>query len=158
MKNIFAFAFLVVLFGCSHEQKPTLTDEEKGNIVMEIKETLDNYYADIKEGGLTAELKYLDNSKDFCWMPPGYSSSISFDSVASILKKNAPNYKEIDNKFESLTIEAISLDSAMYSGKIRSILTDTTNTPITMFLNEKGKLVKRKDGWKLISGETTISN
>lgn len=157
MKNKLAFIFLLLAFSCSQEQKPTLSDEQKGEIVLEVKQTLDNYYADIKSGGLTAEFKYLDNSKDFYWTPPGYSKPISYDSVATILKMNAPNYKEIDNTFENLNIEALSVDSAIYSGKIRSTITDTSGTPMSMFLNEKGKLIKRKDGWKLLSGETTIS-
>ncbi len=156
-KPTIALTVLISAFIVSCDQVTSLTDEEKGNIVIEVKQTLDNYYADIKQEGLTAEFKYLDNSKDFYWTPPGFSKPISYDSVAIILKKNAPNYKEIDNKFESLTIDAISLDSAMYSGKIRSIITDTTNNVITMHLNEKGKLIKRKDGWKLLSGETTLS-
>jgi hypothetical protein len=157
MKNKAAFILLVLSFSCSREQKPLLTEEEKGNIVIEVKETLDNYYADIRSGGLTAEFKYLDNSKDFYWTPPGYNKPISYDSVACVLKKNAGNYKEIDNAFENLTIEAISLDSASYSGKIRSSITDTTNNSTTIYLNEKGKLIKRKDGWKLLNGETSVS-
>ncbi len=146
-----------LLFISCKQALPTLTDEQKGEIVLEVKETLDNYYADIKSGGLTSEFNYLDNSKDFYWTPPGYTAPISFDSVSTILKMNAPNYKEVDNSFESLSIEAITIDSAFYSGKIKSIITDTSGTPITMYLTEKGKLIKRKDGWKLLSGETTLS-
>ena len=157
MKNNAVFAVLIFLVSCSGEQKPPLTEEEKGNIVLEVKEILDNFNAEIKEGGLTTEFKYLDNSKDFHWTPPGYQSSISYDSVANILKKNAANYKEIANQFESLTIDAISADTAIYSAKIISVLTDTTNNPLTIHLKEKGKLIKRKDGWKLLSGETTVS-
>jgi hypothetical protein len=157
MKNNAVFAVLIFLISCSGEQKPLLTEEEKGNIVLEVKEVLDRFNAEIKEGGLTTEFKYLDNSKDFHWTPPGYRSAISFDSVAGMLKKNAANYKEIENRFESLTIDAASADTAIYDAKITSVLTDTTNNPITVHLKEKGKLIKRKDGWKLLSGETTVS-
>jgi len=156
-KTIITLLFYPSLFFvCCKPSPPPLTDEQKGEIVLEVKETLNNYYADIKSGGLTSEFNYLDNSKDFYWTPPGYTTPISFDSVSAILKMNAPNYKEIDNSFESLNIEATAIDSAFYSGKIKSITTDTSGTPTTLYLNEKGKLIKRKDGWKLLSGETTL--
>lgn len=156
-QHILIFLLALVFSNSCKQGPPSLTDEQKGTLVMEIKETLDNYYADIKSGGLIAEFKYLDSTKDFSWMPPGYTKPISFDSVACILKANSGNYKEIDNSFENLNIEVLCEDSAVYSGKIRSIMTDTTNTPMTIYLNEKGKLIKRKDGWKLLNGETTIS-
>lgn len=149
--------FPSLLFISCKQSSPELTDEQKQEIVLEVKGTLDNYYTDIKNDGLTAEFNYLDSSKDFYWTPPGYNTPISFDSVSKILNKNATNYKEINNSFESLNIEAIAIDSAYYSGKIKSIITDTSGTPTTMYLNEKGKLIKRKDGWKLLSGETTLS-
>lgn len=156
-QNIFISIAVLISFNSCKQNPPPLTEEQKGTLAMEVKETLDNYYADIKSGGLTAEFKYLDSTKDFFWIPPGYAKPITFDSVASILKAKAGNYKEIDNSFESLNIEVLSEDSAMYSGKIRSTMTDSTNTPMTIYLNEKGKMIKRKDGWKLLSGETSIS-
>lgn len=157
MKNTLAFGLLIIAFGCSHEEKPQLSEEEKETIVMDVKETLDNFNADIKAGGITAEFKYLDNSKDFKWMPPGYQSPISYDSCTGMMKRSVGTYKEIDNSFESLTIDALSADTASYTGKIKSMMTDTTGNTMTIYLNEKGKLIKRKGGWKLLSGETTIS-
>lgn len=157
MKNILVLTALLFASNCANKEKPKLTDEEKGTVVMDVKETLDNYYADIKSEGLTAEFKYLDSTRDFLWTPPGYTKPISFDSVSSLLKTNSQTHKEIDNSFVSLSIEAISIDSATYSGKIKSTITDSTGFTTTMFLVEKGTLVKRKDGWKLLHGETSIS-
>lgn len=156
MKNAIAFSFLIITFGCSHEEKPKLTDEEKTTIVMDVKEVLNNYNADVKAGGLTAEFKYLDNSKDFQWTPPGYQAPISYDSCTNMMKRATGTYKEIDNSFESLTIDALAADTAFYTGKIKSTVTDSTGNATTVYLNEKGKLIKRKDGWKLLTGETSI--
>jgi hypothetical protein len=157
MKNNTVFAAVIFLISCSGEQKPQLSDEEKGNIVMDVKEVLDNFNADVKAGGLTSEFKYLDNSKDFKWIPPGYQTSISYDSATSMMKRSSGTYKEINNSFENLTINALSADTASYTGKIKSMMTDTMGNIMTIYLNEKGKLIRRKDGWKLLSGETTIS-
>ncbi len=157
MRNTIAFSLLILAFACSHEEKPKLTEEEKTTIVMDVKEVLNNYNADVKAGGLTAEFKYLDNSKDFQWTPPGYQEPISYDSCVSMMKNAAGTYKEIDNSFESLTIDALAADTAFYSGKVKSTVTDTAGTAVTVYMNEKGKLIKRKDGWKLLTGETSIS-
>jgi hypothetical protein len=157
MKNTIFLGLFFFAFGCSHEEKPQLSEEEKGNIVMDVKDVLDNFNADTKASGITSEFRYLDNSKDFHWMPPGCQAPISYDSCVNMMKKSEGTYKQIENSFESLSIEALSADTASYVGKIKSMMTDTTGNITTIYLNEKGKLIKRKDGWKLLSGETTIS-
>jgi hypothetical protein len=157
MKKIVFLLPVIFAFACTHEEKPQLSDEEKGNIVMDVKEVLDNFNADVKAGGLTSEFRYLDNSADFKWIPPGYQSPISYDSATKMMTRSAGTYKEINNSFENLTINALSSDTASYTGKIKSMMTDTMGNIMTIYLNEKGKLVRRKDGWKLLSGETTIS-
>ena len=123
--------------------------EEFSVVIKEIKEASRELTDAIKKDPQFAKDVALDINNNKTYLDVPGSDDLKETSYAL--------YKEIDNKFESLTIEAISLDSAMYSGKIRSIITDTTNNPITMYLNEKGKLIKRKDGWKLLSGETSLS-
>jgi hypothetical protein len=135
-----------------------LTEKEKATIITEVNMTLENYYSDIKKSGLTAEFNYLDNSPDFFWVPPGYSNAISYDSVAKILKQNAPKYKTIINKFETLEIIPLSSELATYTGKLSSNMTDTAGTTLTFSLVETGVLIKRANGWKLLNGQTTLIN
>ncbi len=99
----------------SCRQSTSLTETEKTSIVLDIRKTLNNYYNDIRKSGLTAEFKYLDNSSDFFWVPPGYSSSISYDSVTTVLKQNAPKYKFIDNSFDTLRIVPLNKELATYT-------------------------------------------
>src|SRR5688572_8196325 len=96
------FLALITFMSCTNSE--TLTETERDEIIKDAKQTLDNYYNDIRKEGLTAEFKYLDNSADFFWVPPGYSSPISYDSVATILHANAPLFKSIDNSFDTLNI------------------------------------------------------
>jgi hypothetical protein len=119
-------------------------------------QTLDSYYNDIRKLGLTAEFKYLDNSSEFFWVPPGYSDAIAYDSVVTILKQNAPKYKSIDNSFDTLRIIPLSRELATYTGRLHSTMTDTADRIITFSLVETGILIKRPDGWKLLNGQTTI--
>jgi hypothetical protein len=149
------FAILTIL---SCNQATPLTDNEKAVIIENVRLTLDNYCNDIKKSGLTAEFKYLDKSSDFFWVPPGYSTSISYDSVAIVLKQTAPKYKSIDNSFETLQIIPLNSEYATYTGQLKSTMTDTSSKTITLSLVETGVLIKRKDGWKLLSGQTSILN
>jgi hypothetical protein len=142
----------------SCRQSTPLTETEKTSIVLEVRQTLDNYYNDIRKSGLTAEFKYLDNSSEFFWVPPGYSSSISYDSVATVLKQNAPKYNSIDNSFDTLRIVPLSKELATYTGRLHSTMTDTSGKVMTFSLVETGVLIKRKDGWKLLNGQTSILN
>ena len=149
------FAILTII---SCRQPISLTESEKASIIKDVRMTLDNYCNDIKKSGLTAEFKYLDNSPDFFWVPPGYSSSISYDSVAIVLNQNARKYKFILNSFDTLKIIPLSRELATYTGRLRSTMTDTTGKLMTFSLVETGVLIKRQDGWKLLSGQTSILN
>jgi len=144
----------MTLFSCGQTDQLT-TDEQKA-IVESIQQTMNNYYKDIRTSGLTAEFKYLDNSSDFFWVPPGYSSAISYDSVAAILKQSAPLYKSIDNSFDTLRIIPLSKELAAYTARLNSIMTDTTGKISKFSLVETGLLIKRQDGWKLLNGQTSI--
>lgn len=147
---------LLIIASCN--QTPAFTENEKATIMIDVKQTLNNYYAEIRKNGLTAEFKYLDHSSDFFWVPPGYSGAITYDSVATILKQNAPLFSLVDNSFDTLRIIPLSPELATYTGRMRSVMTDTTHKTMTYTLLETGVLIKRDDGWKLLHGQTTTLN
>jgi hypothetical protein len=147
------FAVLAIL---SCRESIPLTENEKASVIKNVSQTLNNYYNDIRKSGLMAEFKYLDNSSEFFWVPPGYSHSISYDSVSTVLRQNAPKYKSIDNSFDTLQIIPLSKELATYTGRLNSTMTNTSGETMTFTLVETGVLIKRQDGWKLLSGQTTI--
>lgn len=149
--NVF---ILLAIVSCN--QTATLSNAEKDAIVKEVRRSLENYCNDVRRSGLTAEFNYLDSSAEFSWLPPGYSDSISYDSVATILKQSAPKYKTVDNTFEILEIIPLSKTLASYSGRVRSVMTLTSGTTMTFVLSENGVMIKRHDGWKLLKGKTTF--
>jgi hypothetical protein len=157
MKRLLLIILIIpIIVSC--RQSTTLSDDEAMTVTEEVRQTLHNYNNDIKKSGLTAEFKYLDNSPEFFWVPPGFSCSLSYDSVATILKQNATNYKGIDNSFDTLIIVPLGRDLATYTGRLISIITDTTGKTETFSLVETGVLIKRPDGWKLLNGQTAILN
>ncbi|MBK7009746.1 MAG: nuclear transport factor 2 family protein [Saprospiraceae bacterium] len=155
MKRQILTIFTILTF-LSCRQSESLTENETESIIKDVQLTLVNYYTDIRKSGLTAEFKYLDNSSDFFWVPPGYSGFISYDSVATVLKQNAPKYISIDNSFDTLRIIPLSKELATYTGRLNSTMTDTSGKIMTFSLVETGVLIKRQDGWKLLSGQTSI--
>jgi hypothetical protein len=154
MLQRFKILILVAITSCN--QTDALTEAERNEIVLSAKQTLDNYYNDIRKEGLTAEFKYLDCSKEFSWVPPGYSTPISYDSVSAILNQNASVFKSIDNSFDTLSIIPLSKNLVTYSGRLRSVMIDTADQATTFIMMETGILIKRNDGWKLLSGQTSL--
>jgi len=137
---------LVVLFSYSCSQSTSsLSDAQKNNISKEIQQTLSDYYSDIKKEGLLAEFKYLDSSSDFLWVPPGFTSPISFDSVAIILKKNAPLLRSVINSWNTLHVYPLSEELASYSGKLHSKIMDTTGKTSGVDLIESRVMIKRAE-------------
>jgi hypothetical protein len=143
----------MLIFSCKQSNHSSGNNNNARN---EIKETFDNYYNDIRKGGLLAELKYLDSSAQFFWVPPGYLNYAGYDSIAAAIKKNAAALKSIDNRYDSLLIIPLTNDYAQFVVRTISTSIDVAgNTSKTAFI-ESGVMVKRKDGWKFLSGQTSI--
>jgi hypothetical protein len=148
----------VVIMVTSCRQPTVLTENEKGEIIADVKLTLDNYYNDIRKSGLTAEFKYLDTSPDFFWVPPGYSNAVSYDGIVSAIKQNALRYKLVDNSFKKLQIIPHTQELVTYTGQLSSTLTDTAGRVSHYSLVETGVMIRRPDGWKLLNGQTSMLN
>lgn len=153
MKPIFA-ALLLMTASCVGEGD--LSDSEKDRVVAEVRTMLHRYHEDIRLNGLTAEFAYLDSSDDFFWVPPGYSSALSYDSVASAIRMNARLFQTIDNSWDSLRVIPQSGFLALFTGTISSRMTDTAGNATEVSLIESGVVVQRRDGWKLLSGQTAL--
>jgi hypothetical protein len=151
---ILARLFGILMISC----KPVIKHKEydKKLVIEEATNTLNNYYQDISKQGLLAEFKYLDSSKEFFWVPPGYASAINYDSVKHILTQNATAFRSIQNQFETLQIIPLSETLASYTGRIQSTITDTTGKTSVIRLLETGVLIYRKNGWKLYNGQTSM--
>ena len=148
---------LILLIACACQQeKVVMSEAVKAAVIEDVRQALNNYTAAIKQGGLTAEFNYLDPSDDFFWIPPGYESPLSYDSVAAVLSANAPRFKSVENSFDTLRIIPLSESLATYTAQLRSVMTDTSGNIASLSLIESGVVIKRKDGWKLLSGHTSV--
>ncbi|NAS13558.1 nuclear transport factor 2 family protein [Poritiphilus flavus] len=154
MRSLFAIALSICLFSCSSPQKEKPLDKEA--VTAEVRQMLKDYHAAMAEGGLLAEFDYLDESEDFFWVPPGYSSALTYDSVRTILEQNAKTLDKIKLEWESLQVLPLSSTLANYTGIVRSTSKDTAGIQTTVAIIESGTLIKRSDGWKLLSGQSAL--
>ncbi|NER12545.1 hypothetical protein GWK08_03765 [Leptobacterium flavescens] len=155
MKRLCYLMFFLILIcvGCLEKE---LSTEEKERIKAEIHSMFDDYHKAISKGGLTAEFDYLDDSEDFYWVPPAYRSALSYDSVATILRSNAPSYSSVNFHWEKLEIYPLSSVLASFTGIVGGEMISTDDEVFPVSLIESGMLIKRKDGWKLLSGQTAV--
>ncbi len=153
------FGTILIIFGSvlaiSCQQSNTFSSEDKKAVGDAVRQILHDYYDDIRESGLKAEFNYLDDSEDFFWTPPGYSSAISYDSVAAVINQNAILFPSVDNSWETLQVTPLSKELAAYTGRLHSVATDSSGQVFETKLVETGLLIKRQDGWKLLGGQTT---
>ena len=126
----------------------------KESVIKEVKSMFDGYHSDIRASGLTAEFKYLDNSNDFFWVPPGYTSSLSYDSVRAILENNSKGFIAVDFNWETLQVIPLSDEIATYTGIAGGIMTDTLGVKSPVRIIESGVVIKRNEGWKLLCGQS----
>lgn len=122
----------------------------------EVKSFLEQYAQAVSEKGLEAEFGFLDSSSTFFWIPPGFYSAISFDSVANILHGNAKLFSKINNRWDTLHVEMPAPEIAVYWGILNSESFDTSGNNFSARLIESGVVKKIKGKWKLHSGQTSI--
>ncbi|UII81341.1 hypothetical protein [Flagellimonas sp. CMM7] len=153
MRHLSTLLIIILAFACQgkHEISNDLNEEL---IINEIQQMFDDYHKDIRLQGLTGELKYLDNSKDFFWVPPGYNSALSYDSVKTILEKNAKAFSRIEFQWDTLRIIPISNEVASYSGIVEGTMIDTSGIKSMMRIIESGTVIKRTTEWKLLCGQS----
>lgn len=156
MSRSFIIAFLLTIISCNSSS--SLSEKDKKDIAAAVEQTLTDYYKDIREKGLLAEIMYLDSTADFSWTPPGFTKELPYDTIMDMIWQNAGKFPLVDNSFDSLHIEPLTKTNASYTAVIRSVMTDTSGKKDTFFLKESGILIKRENGWKLLSGKTTIVN
>ncbi len=137
-------------------QTEELNASEKELVVADVREMFNNYHSDISKNGLTAEFKYLDKSPDFYWVPPGYNSALTYDSVHTILVNNAKLFREILFEWDTLQVFPLTNEIANYSGIVKGSMTDTSGIVTSVLIIESGTVVRRSDGWKLLSGQSAI--
>lgn len=129
---------------------------DKNRLTGEVRAMLKAYHQAIAEEGLTAELEYLDRSPAFFWVPPGYETALSYDSVSAILKKNATTLRLAEFEWDTLRIFPLTDEIANYSGIVRGRTIDTAGVETKISIIESGTVIKRKDGWKLLSGQSAL--
>jgi hypothetical protein len=155
MKQSLFLLVSILLAGCS--QRTTLVSPAyHDRVAMEVRETLTDYLDAVRAHGFMGEINYLDDSDDFFWVPPGRTSAIGYDSVIVILRASAPLYQVVDNRWDSLQVVPITKHVATYTGKLTSELTDMHGKTETYHLLETGVVIRRRDGWKLLHGHTSL--
>jgi hypothetical protein len=127
---------------------------DKVTIETSVRKMFGDYHQAIKEGGLTAEFKYLDDSEDFFWVPPGYTSALTYDSVKAILETNAGMFRSVEFHWDTLQLYPLSNTLVNYTGIVSGTMTDTAGQTSSVSIIETGIVILRNDGWKLLSGQS----
>ncbi len=152
MKKVYWICLIsLVWLGCKEDQT---FDTQK--VQTEVRDFLHDYQEAMNMEGLLSEFRYLDSTEAFYWVPPGYNSVLNFDSVRTILIATAPTLTSINNQWTYLHIYPLNDTLANYTGKLLMENQDTAENINQAVLLETGLVVKRKEGWKILSGQSSM--
>lgn len=138
--------------GCS-----TVESTDGDTVVREVRTMFDAYKTSVERDGLMAEFAFLDSSEDFFWVPPGYSSPLSYDSVRSIVTQNAAQSRSMTLAWDTLRIIPLSADIAAYTGILRWNSEGHSGKMTATRMIETGVVVRRGGTWKILCGQTRNS-
>ena len=149
MRMLWLPLITLIVAGCSGKSEQVQAKEDATAMMQ-------RYHVAMEEGGLMAEFEFLDESPEFFWIPPGYNSALKYDSVKEILTRNAPSISAIHIEWEDLEVIPINDQTATFHGIVISTMTDTAGQTSTVRMLESGTLIRRTEGWKLLSGQTRL--
>ncbi len=149
MKNTLFFILTILFAGCSSTER---TDPDA--VVREVRAMFDEYETSVERDGLLAEFAFLDSSENFFWVPPGFASAISYDSVRTVVTLNAQRTRSISLSWDTLSILPLNAASAVYTGVLSWTNEDTSGTVTHARIIETGVVIRREDGWKLLCGQS----
>lgn len=149
----------LLMVACKQHEKiqlQALNDLSKEAIRLEVISTLNDYFADIKAGGLTAGSAYLDNSHEFFWVPPGFNSPISYDSVIAIHHAKSGTFSQMVFEWDTLQVFPINHQFANYTGIVNGKMTNNIGKITKVVMIETGTMVKRANKWKFLNGQSAV--
>lgn len=153
MRNLYFLPAFLLLLSCNQSDRQ---NTDTNSVQSEIKSAIDNYYNDIRKEGLLAELKYMDSSSQFFWVPPGYLNYAGYDSIAAAIRRNAPLFQSVNNRYDSLLIVPLTDEYANFVMRTVSTIIDVAGNETKAAFIESGVMVKRKGEWKFLSGQTSV--
>ncbi len=154
MRKIYLIPLFLGMILVSSCESGSTANWDKPQVKSAVESMLQGYFDDIRQSGLTAEFAYLDSTEDFFWVPPGYGSSLDYDSVRTILEYNAAAFTSVSFNWEKLDIYPLSGEIATYTGVVRGKIVDTSGMQSNVHMIETGTAIKRKGGWKILSGQS----
>lgn len=153
IKSMLILSIAIGLCNCGQKAE---THFDAHSVETTVRQMLGEYHDAIQSGGLTAEFDYLDTSRAFFWVPPGYTSALDYDSVHAILTANAAHWSTVEFSWKTLDVYPLSETLASYTGIVAGDMVDTLGMRSQMTIIESGTLIKRPDGWKLLNGQSAL--
>lgn len=156
IRNYLVLILIIFLFLSCNTQPEKEFDTVA--VEKEVKKMFLAYDDSVRKNGIDGEFFFLDNSEQFYWVPPEYKYALHYDSIAKILHEYAPNFKYINNTWDTLHIMALSDTYASFNGVINSYTITIDNDTIESKLSETGLVIKKGNHWKFLSGQTIVIN
>lgn len=153
MKKLLIIGIVFICCSCNYNQGEN--DISRTQIREEISVMMGNYLTDLNKNGMESQMKYMDNSDDFRWTYSNYRRVYLFDDMAQQLNKSENEGYSAHLTFDELEIIPISENIANYTAKLSGFTKfDGKNSDVSIL--ESGTLIKRKDGWKFLNGQTAL--
>ena len=147
---------LITLIVCGSACQTTVEDVNLDRIAQESKAMLVAFHDSINQTDLMAEFAFLDSTSAFYWIPPGYNYAIGYDSIRNILIESNRQLQSVYFDWDTLDVFPLSKDYCNFRGVVHCEMTGQDSVKQIFNVIESGTLVKRDDGWKMLSGQSRV--
>ena len=152
MTSFIATLFLSVFLLPACRTSPDAAQEQR--ISNEIRTLLSDMSDSMKLAGLKGWVPFLERAPEFRWSFHGVT--IGYDTLIVQIGKEAPLYRSIDLKWDSIRVSPQSTAEIFMTARFAEDLVDTAGVRTNSSGHVKSRVVKTARGWKFLQGETVL--
>ena len=157
MKNIIVSIVVSFLIFTACQQQYQLTDSQKTEIIKEVETMATQFFIDYNNKNIDAVVRSLDDSPKFFWVFPPETTHLSRDKLVSSLTLEIESALFLEAAWDEIIVEPLASDFAYCKGVFNVVITDSLKNEKKFIGIESAVVVKRKDGWKFLMGQTSTS-
>lgn len=101
-----------------------------------------------------AVMSHLDTSRNFFWIYPPDTVPVTREIFAEVLRWEFDMNNPIRYKWDTIQVIPLSSDLAYYQGRGHKVETDTSKIEHVVIGFQSAIVIRREEGWKLLSGQT----
>ena len=155
-RSALTFTLMCLLPLISCQRSTDLTEAQRRAVIQGVQQMAVQFFDDVRTHNADAIIAHMDSSDAFFWVFPPDTTLHSRATLAAGLRTDLDAYPSIEGRWLRMRVEPLTATIAVYTGVFEQVGTTLEGEIFTTRGIESATVILRDDGWKFLSGQTTL--